>query len=43
MKHVQVSRWTDIGTPGNVYIHVTPEMQQEVKADMTKAVKIKTS
>lgn len=44
MKHVQVrGGWVDIWTPGNVYAHVTPEMQQDVNADITKALKIKTS
>jgi hypothetical protein len=44
MKHVQVrGGWADIRTPGNVYAHVTPEMQQDVNADMTKALKIKIS
>ncbi len=44
MKHVQVrGGWSDIRTPGNIYAHVTPEMQQDVNADMTKALKIKVS
>ncbi len=44
MKHVQVrGGWADIRTPGNIYAHITPEMQKDVNADMTLALKIMTS
>jgi hypothetical protein len=42
MKHVQ-SRggWADIQTPGNLYSHVTKDMQKDVNADLAKALGIR--
>lgn len=42
LKHAQVrAHHADIKTTGNIYAHVTPDMQRDVNRDMTKILKIK--